>query len=429
MLPDSQHTPSSPAEPAEAGGKHDATDVERIFREHNDALLRFIAAKLGSKQEAHEVAQEAYVKLLSLEHREAVSYLRAFLFKTAANLATDRLRRRSRRAFVVSGASLDRAVFDLSPEREVAGEQAIARMREAIDELPPKCREAFLLSGRPAWQSAMTSVVDRGGELPQSGTGRERFPPARSAGDVEGSTGQVEGFSGEVEGSTADVEGFRRPRPLVTTFTCSAETPEQMAQTARSFANARAIKLKLTGEPVDADRVRAVCEALPQAWLSVDANQGFTRPFLEELMPVLVGNDVSLIEQPFPIGEEALLEGFRSPIPVAADESVQGLSSLPALVGRFDMANIKLDKCGGLTEGLMMARELRALGLDVMVGCMGGTSLAMAPAYLLGQLCDVVDLDGPAFIRSDREPPARYVDGHIECPPELWGHPARGPDL
>jgi RNA polymerase sigma-70 factor (ECF subfamily) len=107
--------------------------------------VALIAAKLGSKQEAHEVAQEAYVKLLSLEHREAVSYLRAFLFKTAANLATDRLRRRSRRAFVMSGASLDRAVFDLSPEREVAGEQAIARMREAIDELPPKCREAFLL--------------------------------------------------------------------------------------------------------------------------------------------------------------------------------------------------------------------------------------------------------------------------------------------
>jgi RNA polymerase sigma factor (sigma-70 family) len=145
MHPDSEYDPSSPPDPSEGCGRTDAADVERIFREHNDALLRFIAAKLGSKQEAHEVAQEAYVKLLSLEHREAVSYLRAFLFKTAANLATDRLRRRSRRAFVMSGGSLDRAVFDLSPEREVAGEQAVARMREAIDELPPKCREAFLL--------------------------------------------------------------------------------------------------------------------------------------------------------------------------------------------------------------------------------------------------------------------------------------------
>lgn len=123
----------------------DASDVERIFREHNAALLRFIAAKLGSRQEAHEVAQEAYVKLLSLDNREAVSYLRAFLFKIAANLATDRLRCRARRDFIVSAANLDRAVFELSPDRHVEGEQSIARLREAIDELPSKCREAFLL--------------------------------------------------------------------------------------------------------------------------------------------------------------------------------------------------------------------------------------------------------------------------------------------
>jgi L-alanine-DL-glutamate epimerase-like enolase superfamily enzyme len=219
------------------------------------------------------------------------------------------------------------------------------------------------------------------------------------------------------------IAGLQEPRPLLTTFTCSAESPENMAATARSFVNARAIKLKLTGEPIDADRVRAVREATPQAWLSVDANQGFTRSFLEHLLPVLVANEVALIEQPFRIGEEALLEGFRSPIPVVADESVQGLSSLPSLVGRFDMANIKLDKCGGLTEGLMMARELRTLGLDVMVGCMGGTSLAMAPAYVLGQLCDVVDLDGPAFIRMDRDNAVRYLGGLIECPPGLWGIP------
>jgi RNA polymerase sigma factor (sigma-70 family) len=145
MLPDPKQSPSSQPAPSDAYERTDATDVERIFREHNDALLRFITAKLGSKQEAREVAQEAYVKLLSLEHREAVSYLRAFLFKTAANLAIDRLRRRSRRGFVMGSANLDRAVFELSPEREVEGEQAIARLREAIDELPPNCREAFLL--------------------------------------------------------------------------------------------------------------------------------------------------------------------------------------------------------------------------------------------------------------------------------------------
>lgn len=122
-----------------------ASDVERVFREHNDALVRFIAARLGSKQEASEVAQEAYVRLLSLDNEEAVSFLRAFLFKTADNLATDRLRARSRRGFIVTAGSVEKAVFELSPERELEGEQAIERLRQAIDELPQKCREAFLL--------------------------------------------------------------------------------------------------------------------------------------------------------------------------------------------------------------------------------------------------------------------------------------------
>lgn len=121
------------------------SDVERVFREHNDSLVRFIAARLGSKQEASEVAQEAYVRLLSLDNEEAVSFLRAFLFKTADNLATDRLRARSRRGFIVTAGSVEKAVFELSPERELEGEQAIERLRQAIDELPQKCREAFLL--------------------------------------------------------------------------------------------------------------------------------------------------------------------------------------------------------------------------------------------------------------------------------------------
>lgn len=135
---DAEIDPASPA----AG---EASDVERVFRDHNEALLRFIAAKLGSRQEAREVAQEAYVKLLSLDNREAVSYLRAFLFKIAANLATDRLRARTRREFIVATDSLDRAVFELSPDRQIQGQQDLARLREAIDELPSKCREAFLL--------------------------------------------------------------------------------------------------------------------------------------------------------------------------------------------------------------------------------------------------------------------------------------------
>jgi L-alanine-DL-glutamate epimerase-like enolase superfamily enzyme len=218
----------------------------------------------------------------------------------------------------------------------------------------------------------------------------------------------------------ADLEG---PRPLLTTFTCGAESPEKVAATARSYGRAHAIKLKLTGEPIDADRVRAVREARADVWLGVDANQGFTRPFLELLMPVLTEARVALIEQPFPIGQEALLDGFKSPIPIAADESVQCLADIPRLEGRFNVVNIKLDKCGGLTEGLAMARCARGLGLDAMVGNMLGTSLGMAPAFLVGQLCNVVDLDGPTFLRSDRKITVEYTDGSITCPKSLWGHP------
>jgi L-Ala-D/L-Glu epimerase / N-acetyl-D-glutamate racemase len=217
------------------------------------------------------------------------------------------------------------------------------------------------------------------------------------------------------------IANLEQPRPLLTTFTCGADTPAKMATTARNYAQARAIKLKLTGEPVDADRVRAVRAARSDVWLGVDANQGFSRLSLEALLPVLVDARVSLIEQPFPVGQEALLDGLRSPIPVAADESVQTLTGLPMLAGRFNVINIKLDKCGGLTEALAMARAARALGVDCMVGNMLGTSLAMAPGVLAGQLCQVVDLDGPIFLKKDRAIPVRYVHGEISCPEGLWG--------
>lgn len=217
------------------------------------------------------------------------------------------------------------------------------------------------------------------------------------------------------------IAGLSPPVPLVTTFTLGADDPEKMAQTATSYVGAQAIKLKLTGTPDDADRVRAVRAARPEAWLAVDANQGFTRASLADLMPVLVDSRVGLIEQPFPIGREADLDGLGSPIPIAADESVQDLKDVAGLVGRFNVVNIKLDKSGGLTEGLAMARQARALGLDVMVGNMTGTALAMAPAAIVGQLCRVVDLDGPIFLRKDRTPGAVYENGTVWCPPELWG--------
>jgi L-alanine-DL-glutamate epimerase-like enolase superfamily enzyme len=136
---------------------------------------------------------------------------------------------------------------------------------------------------------------------------------------------------------------------------------------------------------------------------------------------VLREADVGLIEQPVPIGADEQLEGLNSPIPIAADESAQTLADIEGLLGRYDVINIKLDKCGGLTEGLAMAREAKGLGLKVMVGCMSGTSLAMAPAFLLGQLCDLVDLDSPVFLARDREHPANYANGEIFCPENVWG--------
>jgi L-Ala-D/L-Glu epimerase / N-acetyl-D-glutamate racemase len=217
---------------------------------------------------------------------------------------------------------------------------------------------------------------------------------------------------------------LERPRPLLTTFTCGADEPEKMAATARSYTSARAIKLKLTGEPIDVERVRAVRSARGDVWLGVDANQGFTRTSLEKLLPVLLEARVALIEQPFPVGQEAQLDRLASPIPIAADESVQGLSDIPRLAGRFNVVNIKLDKCGGLTEALAMVRVARAHGLDAMVGNMMGTSLGMAPAFLVGQLCNIVDLDGPVFLKADRANPVEYINGSIMCPQLLWGSAA-----
>jgi L-alanine-DL-glutamate epimerase-like enolase superfamily enzyme len=218
------------------------------------------------------------------------------------------------------------------------------------------------------------------------------------------------------------IAGLAAPKPLLTTFTLGADSPVDMAAAARALVYARALKLKLTGDAdADIDRVRAVRMARRDVWMAVDANQGFTPATLERLIPVLADCDVSLLEQPFPRGREQDHEGLTLPMPVAADESCQNLAELDRVALYFDAVNIKLDKCGGLTEALMMAARARELGLQVMVGNMVGTSLAMAPAFLLGQLCDIVDLDGPTFLQRDRSPGVRYIDGSIWCPADVWG--------
>jgi L-alanine-DL-glutamate epimerase-like enolase superfamily enzyme len=222
--------------------------------------------------------------------------------------------------------------------------------------------------------------------------------------------------------ATWQLAGLAQPKPVRTTFTLAADTPEAMAAKAVGYAQARSIKMKLTGElELDLARVAAVRAARSDVWLGVDGNQGFALADLERLTAGLLAHDVALLEQPLPRGREADLDQFASPLRIAGDESLLTRADLAGAVGRFDVVNIKLDKCGGLTEGLAMAAEARRLGLGVMVGCMVGTSLAMAPAFLLGQVCDLVDLDGPTFLAEDCTPAVTYRDGDIWAGPEVWG--------
>ncbi|MGH8192461.1 MAG: dipeptide epimerase [Rhodanobacteraceae bacterium] len=217
--------------------------------------------------------------------------------------------------------------------------------------------------------------------------------------------------------------GSNPPRALMTTFTVGADEPATMANHARAFRTALALKLKLTDDDLNAERVFAVRAARPDAWIMVDANQGFTRESFKQLLPALQQTRIALIEQPFPAGREDWLDGLNSPIPLAADESVQDHRDLQNLTDRVSTINIKLDKCGGLTEALSMAKQATVMGFDLMVGNMSGSSLAMAPAFVLGQQCKVVDLDGPLYLREDCTPSVQYEHGNIWCPDEVWGAP------
>lgn len=218
--------------------------------------------------------------------------------------------------------------------------------------------------------------------------------------------------------------GVANLRPLTTTFTCGAAEPAEMAARARRYVaeqGAATIKLKLTGDARDRDRVAAVRDSCPACTLLVDANQGYTRASLEAALPAFLDAGVALVEQPLPVGRDHELAGLDAPIPLAADESLQTVNDLSRLLGIYDVANIKLDKCGGLTAALEMAAQARELGLKLMVGNMPGTSLAMAPAFVLGQLCDVVDLDGPLFLTRDRAPGLDYAEGEARWVAGLWG--------
>jgi L-alanine-DL-glutamate epimerase-like enolase superfamily enzyme len=211
------------------------------------------------------------------------------------------------------------------------------------------------------------------------------------------------------------------PPPVATAFTISLASPDAMAEAARAAAKPL-LKLKLGGGLEDVERVAAVRRAAPDATVIVDANEGWTMAQLIEIAPKLAALDVMLIEQPLPAGQDDTLLGYRAPVPIGADESCHGPESLAALAGKYQCVNIKLDKTGGLTAALAMKAAAQAAEFRIMVGCMVATSLSMAPAFLLTQGADFVDLDGPLLLEQDRSDGIAY-NGAWMSPPSsaLWG--------
>ena len=212
------------------------------------------------------------------------------------------------------------------------------------------------------------------------------------------------------------------PKPVTTVFTIGLEpTPEEMAAKAAAAADAPVLKIKLDADR-PYERLAAIRAARPDAALVVDANQGWDFELLQEVIPRCAELDLGMIEQPLPRGGDAVLESFDSPVTLAADESCLDCSELETAARRYSMINIKLDKTGGLSEALKLAREARAMGCKLMVGNMVGTSLGMAPAFVIAQLCDFVDIDGPLLLKYDHPHGLHYDKGVVDVfSPRLWG--------
>jgi L-alanine-DL-glutamate epimerase-like enolase superfamily enzyme len=283
-------------------------------------------------------------------------------------------------------------------------------------------------------------------------TGRgECVPYARYGETLESVTAQIEGLSGKltraalydllpagaarnaVDCALWDLEakqtgtpvwqlaGLEPLHPEITAYTLSLDTPEKMQAQAAEHAFRPLLKIKL-GTPDDMPRLEAVRAGAPDSTIIVDANEGWSAQVYADLAPHLVRLGVALVEQPLPAGDDDALIGMERPVPVCADESCHDRESLAALKGKYDVVNIKLDKTGGLTEALALRDAASAEGFDVMVGCMVGSSLAMAPAMLVAQGARIVDLDGPLLLAEDRAEPLKFDAAGVHPPsPKLWG--------
>lgn len=218
-----------------------------------------------------------------------------------------------------------------------------------------------------------------------------------------------------------ELAGLPEPHPEITAYTLSLDTPENMQKQAAENANRPLLKIKL-GTPDDIARLEAVRTGAPNATILVDANEGWSAEVYTDLAPHLVRLGVTLVEQPLPAGEDDALLGMERPVPVCADESCHDRNGLEKLKGKYDVINIKLDKTGGLTEALELRKKALEMGFDVMVGCMVGSSLAMAPAVLVAQGVSVTDLDGPLLLAEDRKDALTFDDSGVHPPrAALWG--------
>ena len=223
--------------------------------------------------------------------------------------------------------------------------------------------------------------------------------------------------------SVAELAGLGAVPPLLTAFTIAFDTPDKMAEAAAANRTRPLLKLELGGDG-DVERVRAVRQVAPAARLIIDANESWNELQLREYMPMLIDLRVALIEQPLPADADNALARFERPIPLCADESCRTLADLDRLDGKYEAINIKLDKAGGLTEALALAEAAKRRGLRIMVGGVISTSLGIAPALLLAQRAEIVDLDGPSRLALDRGAGLKYDGSTIRPPdPKLWGGP------
>ena len=219
-----------------------------------------------------------------------------------------------------------------------------------------------------------------------------------------------------------ELAGLSPPEPLTTVYTLGVDEPKKMGELAFENSNRPILKLKMTGDGLDFDRVERIHKNAPNTKLVVDANEGWTIEQYLEYAPRFKELGVIMIEQPLPADQDSQLASIPHPIAVCADESCHDTSTLKGLVGKYEMINIKLDKTGGLTEALELKEAASNLGFQIMVGCMIGTSLAMAPGLVAGQGASVVDLDGPLLLKDDREHCLEFIGSTINVPSSLlWG--------